>query len=120
LSTYVTIREHFHFSVISDRLTQNSWRSAELIQQFTHALAGKTHGGPSDTHMLALSEMAATVRTEAYVMAYSDCFFVVGIALAICVPMVIFLKTGSPARDKRSAAQGPTPTSRLQPTPRQR
>jgi DHA2 family multidrug resistance protein len=119
LSTYVTIREHFHFSVIGDRLTQNSWRSAELIQQFTQALAARTPGGPSDTHMRALAEMAATVRTEAFVMAYSDCFFVVGIALAICIPLVIFLKPG-PAPGQATPARGDRPTGGLRAAPRRR
>jgi DHA2 family multidrug resistance protein len=119
LSTYVTIREHYHFSVIGDRLTQNSWRSAALVQQYTHALAARTPGGPSDTHMRALSQMAATVRTEAFVMAYSDCFFVVGIALAICVPLVIFLKTG-PAPSRGSGDHGRARVAGLRPIPRQR
>lgn len=113
LSTFVTMREHYHFSLIGDRLTQNSWRSAAFIQQYTHALATRVPGGPSDTHMRALSELAATVRTEAFVMAYSDCFFVVGIALAICIPLVLFLKTG-PSASKASQAHVPNfgPASR--------
>jgi DHA2 family multidrug resistance protein len=119
LSTYLTIREHFHFSVFRDRLTQNSWRTAALIREYTQALAARS-AGPSDTRLRALSEMAATVRTEAFVMAYSDCFFVVGIALAICIPLVIFLKPGPSARDRGSAAQGRAPASDLRPAPRQR
>ncbi len=119
LSTFVTIREHYHFSLIGDRLTQNSWRSAALIQQFTHALATRAPGGPTDTHMRALSQMAATVRTEAFVMAYSDCFFVVGVALAICIPLAIFLKTG-PSPSQAAAGRGRAPGADLRPAPRQR
>src|SRR5581483_6783360 len=118
LSTFVTIREHYHFSLIGDRLTQNSWRSAALIQQYTHALAGRA-GGPTGTHMRALSEMAATVRTEAFVMAYSDCFFVVGIVLAICIPLVVFLKPG-PAPGESAPARNQASGPGLRPAPRQR
>jgi hypothetical protein len=35
------------------------------------------------THSRAVAEVAATVRREAFVMAYSDCSFVMGIALVV-------------------------------------
>jgi MFS transporter, DHA2 family, multidrug resistance protein len=90
LSTFITFREQYHFSVIGDRLTQNSLRTAALVRDFTIALAAKTPQGAADTHMRALSEVAGAVRREAYVMAYSDCFFVLGIALLLCV-LALFL-----------------------------
>jgi DHA2 family multidrug resistance protein len=40
--------------------------------------------------MCALAEMAQQVRREAFVMAYSDCFFVLGIALILCI-LALFL-----------------------------
>jgi len=36
-------------------------------------------------HSRAIAEVAMTVRREAFVMAYSDCFFVMGIALVLCI-----------------------------------
>ena len=123
LSTFTTIREHFHFSVIGDRLTQNSLRTSELVGDFTHALSSRTPQGPAVTHMRALSEMAATVRIEAYVMAYSDCFFVVGLVLSLCVPLLLLLKKapeptqkGEPTRPAPARA----PAGGLRPAPRQR
>jgi DHA2 family multidrug resistance protein len=99
LSTFVTIREHFHFSIVGDRLTQNSLRTAELVGQFTKALARKTPDGPAVTHARALAEMAATVRIEAFVMAYSDCFFVIGVSLLLCV-LLLFIVPKSVTENK--------------------
>ena len=43
-------------------------------------------------HMQALTELAAMVRTNAYVMAYSDCSFVMGIALLLIVSGLLLLR----------------------------
>jgi DHA2 family multidrug resistance protein len=80
LATFLTNREHLHFSVIAERLTQNSPRTAEAIDQFTHVLAAKAPGN-NVAHMHAIAELANVVRREAFTMAYSDCFFVLGFAL---------------------------------------
>jgi DHA2 family multidrug resistance protein len=80
LATFLTNREHLHFSVIAERLTQNSPRTAQAIDQFTQIVSAKTPG--SDVaHMRAIAELANMVRREAFTMAYSDCFFVLGMAL---------------------------------------
>jgi DHA2 family multidrug resistance protein len=90
LATFITFREQYHFSVISDRLSQNSLRTTTLIHDFTVAFAAKTPQGAAATHVRALAQMAQQVRREAYVMAYSDCFFVLGIALLFCI-LALFL-----------------------------
>ena len=35
--------------------------------------------------MQALAEIAKSVRREPYVMAYSDCIFILGVALVLCI-----------------------------------
>ncbi|HWB47610.1 MAG TPA: MDR family MFS transporter, partial [Stellaceae bacterium] len=102
LSTFITFREHYHFSVIGDRLTQNSLRTATLLNDLTAAVAAKTPAGAAATHLRALSEMAQQVRREAFVMAYSDCFFVMGIALSLCVVALLLIR--KPAEAAASGA----------------
>jgi DHA2 family multidrug resistance protein len=84
LATFLTVREHFHFSVIAERLTQNSPRTAQAIDQLTHVVAAKAPGA-SVAHQQAVAELANMVRREAFTMAYSDCFFVLGIALLVAM-----------------------------------
>jgi DHA2 family multidrug resistance protein len=102
LSTFITFREHYHFSVIGDRLTQNSWRTSRLISQFTQVMTPQTAAGAPDAHLRALAQVAGLVRREAFVMAYSDCFFVIGIALALCI-LALFL-TKPPPEPSQAAA----------------
>jgi DHA2 family multidrug resistance protein len=84
LATYVTVREHFHFSVIAERLTQNSPRTAQAIQEFSHIVAAKAPGAAA-AQKQAIAELANMVRIDAFTMAYSDCFFVLGIALLVAM-----------------------------------
>jgi DHA2 family multidrug resistance protein len=51
--------------------------------------------------MQALAELANMVRREAYVMAYSDCFFVLGIALLLCTLLLFLIP-----KPKQAAAIG--------------
>jgi len=84
LATYLTVREHFHFSIIAERLTQNSPRTAQAIQEFSHILAAKAPGS-GDARMQAIAQLANKVRIDAFTMAYSDCFFILGIALLVAI-----------------------------------
>jgi MFS transporter, DHA2 family, multidrug resistance protein len=92
LATFITFREQYHFSIIGDRLTQNSLRTTTIIKDYTTAMTGKMPGGAPLTHMQALSEVANAVRREAFVMAYSDCFFILGIALILCIFALLLVR----------------------------
>ena len=89
LATYLTVREHYHFSVVSERLTQNSLKVAEWTGTMSRYFAVQG-AAPDAAHQQALAQLQAIVRREAYVMAYSDCFFLIGIALLVSV-LALFL-----------------------------
>jgi DHA2 family multidrug resistance protein len=91
LSTMVERREHFHFSVLAEAMTQN----AVLTQQRLGAIivAIQAHVvDPIAARGQALSLIATQVRREAYVMAYSDAFWIIGIGLIISLAAIALLK----------------------------
>jgi MFS transporter, DHA2 family, multidrug resistance protein len=91
LSTMVERREHFHFSVLAEAMTQN----AVLTQQRLGAIivAIQAHVvDPIAARAQALSLIATQVRREAYVMAYSDAFWIIGIGLIISLAAIALLK----------------------------
>jgi DHA2 family multidrug resistance protein len=92
LSTVTQHREHYHFSIISERVTQNAARTAQRLAEMAHVLA--PHGG--DARMQALGELAQQVRREASVMAYADCFFLIGAALTLAIGLVFLLARARP------------------------
>jgi DHA2 family multidrug resistance protein len=95
LSTFLTDREHYHFSVLSERLTQNGLAVANWLNGVTQTLAPKS-AASSLGHSRALAELAGMVRTNAYVMAYSDCFFVLGIALLLSLLGLFLMRKPRP------------------------
>jgi DHA2 family multidrug resistance protein len=99
LSTMIERREHFHFSMLAEAITVNATRTQERLA----TLAAGLHAHVADPAMAktqALAELAAQVRQEAYVMAYADGFYLVGVSLVLSLGAVAILrkpaKTGGP------------------------
>jgi DHA2 family multidrug resistance protein len=88
LSFFLTEREHYHFSIIDNHLTLSSLKLAQRLDELAQLLAPKAAASLARTQ--AIAEIAHMVRTEAYVMSYSDCFFIMGVAL-IAAALALFL-----------------------------
>ena len=90
LSTVIERREQFHFSVLAEAMTQNATRTQERLG----ALIAGVHGAvdPAFAKARALMTIAAQVRREAYVSAYSDAFWIVGVGLMISLAAILFLR----------------------------
>jgi hypothetical protein len=92
LSTAVQVREQFHFSVIADHLTQNDLRLHERLGTLTAAFGGAGHTAT----MRGLGTIANQVRTEAYVLAYADSFWLLGVLIVASMAAVLLLTSQPP------------------------
>jgi len=91
LSTMIERREHFHFSVLAEAMTQN----AVLTQHRLGAMIASMQAhvlDPIAARGQALGLIATQVRREAYVMAYSDAFWIIGVGLIISLAAIALLK----------------------------
>ncbi len=80
LSTFTTMREHFHFDIISQRLTPTSPDVHAWLERAASLLVSR--GTPAGlAPQQALAQLAGMVRTQAYTMTYADCFFLMGVVL---------------------------------------
>ena len=95
LSTMIDRREHFHFSVLAEAMTQNAALTQERLRDLTAAMSAHV-GSLVAAHNQALGIIATQARREAYVMAYSDAFWIIGVGLMISLAAVALLK--KPAR----------------------
>jgi DHA2 family multidrug resistance protein len=91
LQTFTTWQEHFHFDVISQRLSQNNLLTQERLQGMARQFAAKPINAV-DPNTLALLQLQNTVRREAFVMAYSDCFYIMGAVLLFSVLAIFFME----------------------------
>jgi DHA2 family multidrug resistance protein len=91
LSTMIDRREHFHFSMLAEAITVNATRTQERLA----TLAAGMHAHVADPALAkaqALTQLAAQVRREAYVMAYADGFYLVGVCLVLSLGAVALLR----------------------------
>jgi len=89
LQTFTTWREHFHFDVIAQRVTQNGLLAQERIQGMAQQFVADA-GDPSAATQMAIAQIRNLVRRDAFVMAYSDCFYIMGAVLLLSM-LAIFL-----------------------------
>jgi DHA2 family multidrug resistance protein len=95
LQTFTTWREHFHFDVVSERITQNDLQLQERIELIAQQMLPHA-GNLAHATDMAMGQLQAVVRREAYVMAYSDCFFIMGAVLLASVVGVFFMRKPHP------------------------
>jgi DHA2 family multidrug resistance protein len=91
LQTFTTRQEHFHFDVIAQRLSEDNPRVHERLALMAEQMQSGT-GGTGDATAMALAQLQNLVRREAFVMAYSDCFYIMGVAMAVALVAVCFLR----------------------------
>jgi DHA2 family multidrug resistance protein len=87
MSVVATNREHYHFSIIAERVTHNAAHTQAMLDQLTARFAANR----GDAIMQATARLAQIVRREAMTMAYSDAFTLIGAGLAMAIVGVIFL-----------------------------
>ncbi len=91
LSTLLTRREQFHSQRVGDAVSLYSPQTQQRIDQLTQFFQSRG-SDPSTAHNEALKQIANIIRREAYVMAYNDCFYFIGIALLVCAIALLFCK----------------------------
>lgn len=91
LGVLIDRRQHLHDAALRESISAN----ATLVQDQMASRAAAfiaSSGDIAHAQMQAMQQLADTIAREALVMTYSDCFLVLGVALAACVPLALVLK----------------------------
>ncbi len=91
LSTLLTRREQFHSQRLGDAINLYSPQTQQRINQLTQFFTSRG-ADASTAHNEAIKSISNVIRREAYVMAYNDCFYFIGIALLVCGIALLFCK----------------------------
>ncbi|CAM2151845.1 MFS transporter, DHA2 family, multidrug resistance protein [Pararobbsia alpina] len=94
IGTFIDRRTTFHDQIIRESVTANSAIGQEHIQASAAGFFA-SHGDAAFAKLQALGQLAAQIDVQAIVMTYSETFYVLGIALALCVPLAFLLKRPS-------------------------
>jgi MFS transporter, DHA2 family, multidrug resistance protein len=91
LSTMIERREQFHFSMLAEAMTQNAMLTQQRLGAMVVAMQAHVID-PIAARAQALNLIAGQVRREAYVMAYSDAFWLVAVGLIISLAAIFLLR----------------------------
>jgi len=92
IGIFLDRRTHLHDDILRESVTANSLLAHDRIAG--NAAAFMANGSDAaHAHMQALGQFASQIHIQATVITYSQTFFLLGIALLVCIPLALFLKT---------------------------
>ena len=101
LGLFIDRRVESHYDSIASTVTANSDLVQAQVAGRTAALVERS-GDVATAHQQALASISGLVRQQAFVITYSECFWVLGVALIAMLPLVLLLRAppklgGAPA-----------------------
>ncbi|HEY4367465.1 MAG TPA: MDR family MFS transporter [Steroidobacteraceae bacterium] len=100
LGIYIDRRNAYHDDIIRESVTANSIIGQDHIAASAGVFTAQ-HGDHAFANMQAFGQLAAQIQQQAAVITFSETFYVLGLALLLCIPLALFL---------RKPAQAATPT----------
>ncbi len=99
LETFVTRREQFHSNVLTQAVSPFFEATRARVNELTGYFM--THGtvGPEQARHLAAVALGRAVQHQAYLLAFSDAFYLLGISLLVAVGATVLLKRSPPAAE---------------------
>ena len=91
LGTILDLREKFHSSHVSESVSLYDLATQERMAQL-QAFFVSQGIDPNTAQERAMAAIDATIRKQAFVLAYGDCFYFVGCSLLLAGVAVLFLK----------------------------
>jgi DHA2 family multidrug resistance protein len=95
LGVYIDRRNAFHDAIIRESLTANSLIGQEHIAATAAGMVSQ-HGDRAHAQMQALGQLAASIQQQASVITFSETFYVLGVALLLCIPLALVLRKPPP------------------------
>ena len=91
LSTLLSVRERFHSVRIGESVTVYSGAVQERMQQSATFFMSQG-SDPASAEMRAIGAIGAVVRRQAFLLAYSDCFLILGCVLLASAAALFLMK----------------------------
>ena len=103
LGTFIDRRDSYHDAVIRESVTANSTIGQDHMASSAAGFVAQ-HGDSAFAHLQALGQFAGQIYEQAAVMTYSETFYVLGVAMLVCIPLALVLRNSS-AKAGAPAAQ---------------
>ena len=98
IGTLITKREQYHSNIIVDSVSIFNHQTQARLQQLSEFFTSKS-GDPHAAQSQALQSLADTVRQQAYIIAYGDAFYFIGMAAIVgaTIALPFFTKIKKPS-----------------------
>jgi DHA2 family multidrug resistance protein len=91
IGVFIDRRVENHADSIGASVTNNSQLAQSRLDASAAAFTAQG-GDPAYAHMQALRQLAGVVHQQAQVISYSECFFVLGVAMILMMPLLLLLR----------------------------
>jgi DHA2 family multidrug resistance protein len=95
VTTLLDRRTQFHLNSLASNLSLTNPALQKMIQGATSAMTA-AGASANDATQRAYALVQGTVARQATMLAYIDCFWFLGVAIMVMVPMVFLVKKGKP------------------------
>src|ERR1700761_9177475 len=92
LQTFLTKREQYHSNVLRQSVSSLEQATRTRIDQLTQYFAGHGVTDHAEASHRALIAIGHIVQKQAFILAFSDTFYLLGVALVVALMAVLFLK----------------------------
>jgi len=97
LETYFTKREQYHSFIINAHVSLYDPATQTRMAALQHYFLAKGIADPAAAMARAVNVIGVSIKAQATVMGYADCFGLLGIILVVSVALVALLKGGATA-----------------------
>ena len=95
IATILDRRQHFHFTVLSERASLYNPLTQERLVQIQNGLMSKGMSA-TDAKLAAMKALGNTIRGQSYVLAFNDAFFMMGVIMLAGLFLILLLKKAKP------------------------
>jgi len=92
LGTLIDRRNAYHDAVIRESVTANSSIGQEHMAQSIGGFFAQ-HGDAAHAKLQAVAQLSGEIARQAAVMTFSETFYALGVALLLCIPLALMLKS---------------------------
>jgi DHA2 family multidrug resistance protein len=96
IGVFIDRRVEHHADAIRETLDANSPLVQQHVASQTAGFAVNNGGDLAYGHTQALQALAATIHSQALVMTYSDCFYILGFCIIALSPLILLLRAPPP------------------------
>ena len=95
LQTFLTKREQYHSNILTQSVSLFEEATRARLDELTHYFLAHGVTDPATAWHKAVVAVGQTVREQAYVMAFSDTFYLLGVALLVALVATLLLRKPS-------------------------